>query len=117
MALVANLELILDSIITGLDPQRIGPAQFQMTAGDHLCRTITLPADEFHTIEVGEMAGPYRFLMVNIHATESIKVGFGQSTPISFAPGDWSFWNGSDIPYAAGDGAESKLFYMVMNQT
>jgi len=121
MSLVANLELILDSVIENLDPIRLGPAQFTMTAGDASLNVKTLVADEFHTIlsdaVVEEMSGPYRWLIINIHETTNAKIGFGQATPIVLEPNEFAFWNGPDLPYAAGDGAAGQIVYWVINKT
>lgn len=116
MGIQVNFELIQDAPVVGANPIPFTIA-LPYTSGDFLNRYKTVENDEFHTLEVGEMEGPYRFFLMNIHATINVKIGFGQSTPIILEPTEWTFWPGEDIPYASGDGAQSRLFYKVMNKT
>jgi len=117
MSLTLNFEAVLDEDITGVDALHFGLAQFTFaTDGDALERRVTLPSGAYTTLDTGSMTGPFYWLLLNVHDNVDVKVGFGSGDPIVLEPGELAWWSGTDIAYAIGDGAESRLLYWVIKK-
>jgi hypothetical protein len=97
---------------------QIGPVTVEETGvvGPALRRTVTLAAGTYVTLDPGEIT-PYFWTVYNAHASGSLYVGFGQSNHLTLAPGQFAAWFGSEIPFASGAGAESKIMYWVVAQS
>lgn len=94
--------------------ENFNPPVTETTIGGlHMRRVLTLNADEFATLDTGDLTPRYWYLH-NLHATATLVVSFCVSDDITLAPGEWAWVPSTATLMAKGSGAASRILYGIV---
>lgn len=89
------------------------PVTETTVSGLHMRRAMDLNADEFSTLDTGDLTPRYWYLH-NLHDTATLVVSFGVTDDITLAPGEWAWVPSTLTPLAKGSGAASRILYGIV---
>lgn len=89
------------------------PVVSETVEGLHMRRVMDVPANDFATLETGDVTPKWWFVR-NQHDETDLVVSFGASDDMQLAPGEWAWFQSSSIPIVKGVGAAGRVMYCIV---